>query len=114
MSELLTSTALSIIAALIYVLYGYLKALYVDDDSFNPNKILPAVAAGIFLAVVAPDVIPTLPPGDLTAIVVAAMTSFETLGAIYVTTKIGALFWALLKEIRNGIMESITPHGEGL
>lgn len=88
---------MAVLSALAYVLYGILRAR-ANGTSIDVSRVLPVVVAAVFLAIVAPELIPA-DPGDVFLLPVIALTAFTTFGALFVFQRLYevalAIYWKI-------------------
>jgi len=106
----LGSIGVAVAVALAYVFYG-LAVAKSKGHNFSAAKALASVGAAIFLAIFAPELIPS-DPASVFELPVLALTAFQTFGALYVLQKGYAIAYEVYERLADLIHDILHPASE--
>jgi len=103
----LTLVGMAVVTALAYVLYGVLRAKS-NGLPLDASRIPAVVVAAVFLALVAPELIPTAPE-DVFTLPMIALTAFATFGALFVFQRLYEVGVAVFNKIKDVLWRLQNP-----
>jgi len=103
----LSLVGMAVISALAYVLYAVLRAKS-NGEPIQLDRVPAVIVAAVFLALVAPQLIPTA-PSDVWMLPAIALTAFVTFGALFVFQRLYEVALAIYEKIKDVLFRLQNP-----